>query len=214
MALAPAFLLATGCATEKETPANEAEKRYFDAWMQKYHPDAVATEHWVYIIDDIPATGTSTEAADKDYVFVTYTEKDLSGNISGTNDIEIAKKLNQYNETYYYGPAIWNRSSIMSGVMYAIEGMNIGDFRSVIIPGWLMSYSRYSSEKDYLATNTLLEARSDAKSPFDVGGVDMRYLRAALDAIEEAYGSLEGYLTEALGLDGEARAELRARFTA
>ena len=69
-------------------------------------------------------------------------------------------------------------------------------------------------EKDYLATNTLLEARSDAKSPFDVGGVDMRYLRAALDAIEEAYGSLEGYLTEALGLDGEARAELRARFTA
>ena len=154
MALAPAFLLATGCATEKETPANEAEKRYFDAWMQKYHPDAVATEHWVYIIDDIPATGTSTEAADKDYVFVTYTEKDLSGNISGTNDIEIAKKLNQYNETYYYGPAIWNRSSIMSGVMYAIEGMNIGDFRSVIIPGWLMSYNRYSSEKDYLANVT------------------------------------------------------------
>ena len=50
--------------------------------------------------------------------------------------------------------------------------------------------------------------------PFDVGGVDMRYLRAALDAIEKAYGSLEGYLTEALGVDGEARAELHARFTA
>lgn len=69
-------------------------------------------------------------------------------------------------------------------------------------------------ERDYLATNALLEARSDAKSPFDVGGVDMRYLRAALDAIEKVYGSLEGYLTEALGVDDEARAELRARFTA
>ena len=69
-------------------------------------------------------------------------------------------------------------------------------------------------EKDYLATNALLEARNDAKSPFDVGGVNVGYLRAALGAIEGAYGSLEGYLTEALGVDSEARAELRARYTA
>ena len=69
-------------------------------------------------------------------------------------------------------------------------------------------------EKDYLATNELIEAKGAAQNMFDVGGVDARYLHAALDAVNEAYGSLDTYLTEALGVDDGAREELRRKFIA
>lgn len=67
-------------------------------------------------------------------------------------------------------------------------------------------------EKDYLATNELIEAKGAAQNMFDVGGVDARYLHAALDAVNEAYGSLDAYLAEALGVDDDAREELRRKF--
>ena len=67
-------------------------------------------------------------------------------------------------------------------------------------------------ERDYLATNELIEAKGSARNMFDVGGVDAHYLHAALDAIDGAYGSLDGYLANALGVDDAARAELRHRF--
>lgn len=67
-------------------------------------------------------------------------------------------------------------------------------------------------EKDYLATNELIEAKGAAQNMFDVGGVDARYLHAALDAIDETYGSLDAYLANALGVDEAARSELRRKF--
>ena len=69
-------------------------------------------------------------------------------------------------------------------------------------------------EKDYLATNELIEAKGSAQNMFDVGGVDARYLRAALDAIDEAHGSLGAYLANALGVDDATREELRRKFVA
>lgn len=149
-----AIVAAAGCAKQTETPANEAEKRYFDAWMEIHHPDVTPTEHWVYIIDEEKTSSTSPEALSKDYVFVTYTQKDLSGNISETTDSLVAKQLNQFQRQNYYGPAVWYRPNMMSGIYYAIEGMDIGDFRSVVIPGWFMGYDRYDSEEAYLANVT------------------------------------------------------------
>ncbi len=40
---------------------------------------------------------------------------------------------------------------------------------------------------------------------------DLDYLHAAFDAADQAYGSLDGYLTEGLGLSAETRAALRTR---
>ena len=42
--------------------------------------------------------------------------------------------------------------------------------------------------------------------------MDARYLRAALDAVNEAYGSLDAYLADALDVDDDAREELRRKF--
>ncbi len=68
-------------------------------------------------------------------------------------------------------------------------------------------------EQDYLATNEMIMAKGAARNMFDVGGVDTRYLRAALDAIS-SFGSLDGYLADALGVDSAARAELHEKFVA
>jgi protein tyrosine/serine phosphatase len=39
-------------------------------------------------------------------------------------------------------------------------------------------------------------------------------LSAAFSAVNGAYGSVDAYLEQAIGLDGQRRAELRARLTA
>lgn len=58
---------------------------------------------------------------------------------------------------------------------------------------------------DYLATNLFEDLE---KSPA-ISFAYPRYLDAALDAIDTGWGSLDGYLTDALGFDPEKRARLR-----
>lgn len=70
-------------------------------------------------------------------------------------------------------------------------------------------------EADYLATNRFygIDPSAEGADPMDVlNGVDLRFLHAATAAIEGAYGGIGAYLSEALGVDGDAVAELRARY--
>lgn len=160
-AAAAALMMAAGCAKQMSTPANEAAKRYFDAWMHVHHPDLTATENWIYIEEETAGEG---KPADSAYVFVTYTAMDLSGNVSATSDSLMAKRLNTWQPQNYYGPVVWNRTSQQAGIYYSMSGMNVGGKRRTIIPGWLMTYSRYSTEEEYLAnvtdgTNSIYEIR-------------------------------------------------------
>lgn len=159
-ALVSSAAVLAGCAKETTAPTNEAEKRYFDAWMHVNHPDLAPTDHWVYILKDTPGTGE--DFADG-FIFVTYTARDLSGNITATTDSTMARLINSYQPQNYYGPAVWNSTSMQSGIYYGMEGMKTGGERSVIIPGWLMTYSRYSSEEEYLANVTGSNAIYDIK---------------------------------------------------
>lgn len=80
---------------------------------------------------------------------------------------------------------------------------------------------------DYLATNKYMETRTqeilDSLSSYGMAGkldegvrvlnsADERFLRAALDAVNERYGSLDAYLEEALGITPEKADALRAKF--
>ena len=70
-------------------------------------------------------------------------------------------------------------------------------------------------QADYMATNTILGIDPATCPPMEVlEGVDERFLAAAVKAMDEAYGSVEGYLRGALGLDDDAFATLRARYLA
>jgi protein-tyrosine phosphatase len=81
--------------------------------------------------------------------------------------------------------------------------------------------------QDYLASNHYLEDknrrslwemrifslfRADTDGVQQLMGVDPRYLQAAFDAMTEKYGSVDNYLREALGVDDDFRAQLRARY--
>lgn len=160
-AAAAALMAAAGCAKQMSTPANEAEKRYFDAWMHVHHPELTATGNWIYIEEETAGKG---KPADSAFVFVTYTAMDLSGNVSATSDSTMAKRLNTWQPQNYYGPVVWNRESQQAGVYYSMLGMNVGGTRRTIIPGWLMTYSRYTTEEEYLAnvtggTNSIYEIK-------------------------------------------------------
>jgi len=79
---------------------------------------------------------------------------------------------------------------------------------------------------DYLLTNTAGDSEARIRAGMEtvrgvngdisdeaarkIMGVEADYLEAAFDAIEDRHGSIDGWLTEALGLDAAAREKLRA----
>ncbi len=81
--------------------------------------------------------------------------------------------------------------------------------------------------QDYLASNAYLEAsnarsmrmirifslfRTDPDTVHPLMIVEPRYLNAAFDAMRQDYGSIDGYLRQALGVDDVFREQLRQRF--
>lgn len=147
-----AAILMQGCATSVDSPVNEAEKRYFDAWVAVNIPDWTKTEHWIYIDEAEETVGTGDPVAEG-YLFVEYTVRDLNGNITSSTSEETAKRLNTYKPQNYYGPKVWNTSSMNAGVYYAVfdlGGMKIGGKRTAVIPGWMASYTKYSTEEEYI----------------------------------------------------------------
>lgn len=88
--------------------------------------------------------------------------------------------------------------------------------------------NRQTAMEDYLLTNTynaraIAQARAmlaqstmedslQRQMLFGMGGVFEEYLQAAFDAIDDAYGSIDAYLTEALGVGESERAALKEKF--
>lgn len=149
-----AILAISGCAKETEAGPNEANKRFFDAWIQVNHPDIKPTGLGIYILDEEEGTGVEVE---KDgIVIIDYRTYGLDGTITSYTDKYTAKQLGDYDTTVYYGakPMTTEEGSIPAGVAEAIIGMKTGGYKKFIVPNWLMSTSVYSSEEKYLNKKT------------------------------------------------------------
>ena len=147
---AAAVLCLAGCAKEAQTGANDANKRFFDAWMHVHHPDATPTELGIYVLKEKDGNGATVE---KDgFVMVDYIMTDLEGNISSYTYKETAKQLGQYDTAYFYGPKVLTttETTIQAGVADALVGMKVGGSKKVVIPGWLLTYKVYDSPEHYL----------------------------------------------------------------
>ena len=70
-----------------------------------------------------------------------------------------------------------------------------------------LGVDRAEIERDYLATNVYAP-----RELTECGAASLRSLRAALDAVEQAYGSVTGYITKALGITESDLAMLRSRY--
>ncbi len=149
-------LLLSGCAKEAKTQANFAKKLYFDAWLHVNYPDAVERGNGIYILNDVPGTGTAWDASRDGFAYIDYTATDLDGQVSGTTIERIAKKVGTYAKGNYYGPKIQivGETFCPAGIEDALVGMRIGGTRTVAIPCWLQTTSRYSDKEDYLNQST------------------------------------------------------------
>lgn len=156
--LIAAAIAITGCARHEASGANEANERYFNAWMKLNHPDAPRTDLGVYILEDEPGTGA--EVKEDGYVLMDYVITDLEGNISSYTVKEVAEQLGTYDVANYYGPKFQStyEEAIPAGLADALKGMKVGGHKKVIIPTWLMSYSAYDTEQEYLNESSSVES--------------------------------------------------------
>lgn len=143
-----------GCAKHEASGPNEANERYFDAWMKVNYPDAKPAGLGIYILEEKKSAseGTSVEVGDKGYAFIEQKVSALSGTISSYTDKETAKQLGEYDTTSYYGPKFYTttKGTNPAGFLDGLIGMKTGEYRKYIVPSWLMNYAIYNSEADYL----------------------------------------------------------------
>ena len=149
--IAASFMIA-GCARHEVTGTNDANVRYFNAWMKAngYTEGSKFTDLGAYIIDS--DEGTGTEIKEGGYVLMDYVITDLEGNITSHTTEETARQLGTYEEGNYYGPKFQSthKGSIPAGLADVFKGMKVGGRKKVIIPTWLMTYSSYDTKEEYL----------------------------------------------------------------
>ena len=145
-----AAMLMAGCAKTVTPGPNEANKRYFDAWMELNHPGLESTGLGIYVLAQ--SDGDGTEVKDSGYVLINYKITDLEGNISSYTDAQTAKQLGDYDQTAYYGPKFMatHKTAIQAGLGDALYGMRAGGYKKVIVPSWLMTAQDFDTAQDYL----------------------------------------------------------------
>lgn len=155
---AAAAIITVSCARTISEGVNEANQRYFNAWL-KVNSDKFSqctkTGRGIYVIDETKTDGSATVVKDG-YAIVEYTTTDLTGNITDYTNAEQAEQLGVYARSSYYGPQVWTTAdeTIRAGVLDGILGMKTGETRKFIVPSWLMSYNNFSSEEEYLGQST------------------------------------------------------------
>ena len=147
--IAAAMLLA-GCAKTVTPGPNEANKRYFEAWIAEYHPEAKLSGLGIYVLDG--SEGEGVEVKDNGYALINYRTMDLEGAILSYTDAMTAKQLGKYSETAYYGPKFTttHKTTIQAGLGDALYGMKAGGYKKVIIPSWLMTAKEFDTAQEYL----------------------------------------------------------------
>ncbi len=176
--LSVVLILAIGCAKEVHVGSNDANQRYYNAWVtvqKEAHPEYLwlpfsygntsetgEVKDYAYILEQ--EEGNGVEVADSEYLYVHYSYYDLDGNVQGTTDMTLSHKTNtNYDLSYYYGPVVWPNddayvsvviSDMIAGTKDGKEeygSMRIGGRRKVVMPGWLTGETRYDTAAEYLA---------------------------------------------------------------
>ena len=193
--IAAVAIAVVGCAKQAASGVNDANKRYFDAWMEVNHPDLQPTGLGIYIFPKEEVSGTGAEVKKDGFVQLDYIVSDLQGNITSYTGKETAEQLGDYNVANYYGPKFQTtmEGSIPAGLADALIGMKVGARRKVIIPTWLMSYSVYDSAEDYLNASS-----STASAIYDITVRDYTE-----NITEWQIGKIGGYFDENRQIFGE-----------
>lgn len=152
-----AALALCACAKTPVAGPNDSSKLYFDSWIHVNYPNAVPVPPGYYVLSEKSGTGTLAGTSGQNpYVRANYVIKSLDGTVSSTSLEDLAKQVGTFKESDYYGPIVWIRGEnyLSAGLDAALEPMRVGGTRTVVVPGWLNTTSRYDTEDDYLAKVT------------------------------------------------------------
>ena len=167
------------CAKAVSEGANDADKRYFDAWISLQKTPLERAGRGIYVYPESVVDGTGATVEKDGFAIVRYKCTDLSGNITSYTYKEAAEQLGLASPSEYYGVEVITTAdeTIQAGVADGILGMkaagieggkaNEGGQKKFIVPSWLMSYSNYSDEASYLA-----ESSDQSTTIFDIQVVD------------------------------------------
>ena len=148
---AAACLLAGACAKNQASTTGQDAQKYLQLWMEKYHPGIAPTEDGLYLLAETPGTGLEW-TSEAPYVLVRSTIRTLGGTVSTTTDEELSKQLGTYVKGNYYGPKyqLLGENYSYAGLDALVSGMRIGGTRKAVIPAWMLTSSRYNTQKEYL----------------------------------------------------------------
>ncbi len=157
------------CAKSVSVGINEADKRYFDAWLSVNAPEAERAGRGIYVFPEYTEEGTGITVEADGFAILRYVIRNLDGTISSYTDQKYAEQLGTYNPSSYYGVQVQTTTpeTIRAGFYDAIIGMKAGGSKRFIVPEWLMSYSNYTTEEEFLAQET-----EYSSSIYDVKVVD------------------------------------------
>lgn len=193
-----ALALATSCAKKNAVGINDANVRFWDAWIlvqKQDHPEYLWTKTALgsYVLENKGGDGSAIGSeTDCPYVLVNYETRDLDGNILDSNREQTAKQLGTYSQSYPYGPRILARGAgnTSPGVDEVLSMMSPGQRVNVVIPGWLASASsvRYETEKDYRDKVTGVTGFYDLELLSPVKDIDAYQVENILAAAKKLYG--------------------------
>ena len=144
-----ALCLQWGCAKKDTTSTGTQAQEYLNLWLNEYHPGVKASPSGVYILEEEVGSGSAWNSETSASLLLT-TIRSLNGVISTTGHEEYAKQLGTYAAGNYYGPVVTFTQSGYAGVEAILTGMREGGTRTAVVPSWLLTTDRYSTQKEYL----------------------------------------------------------------
>lgn len=140
------------CAKAVSEGVNEAEQRYFNAWISLNAPHTERIGRGTYVYPESIVEGTGAVVEKDGFAIVRYTCRSLEGDITGYTNKETAEQLGNYSPSSFYGADILTTTdgTIRAGIADAMIGMKAGGKKTFIVPSWLTSYAYYETEAEYL----------------------------------------------------------------
>jgi FKBP-type peptidyl-prolyl cis-trans isomerase FklB len=144
-----ALCLLWGCAKKDTSSTGTLAQEYLNLWLNEYHPGVNASSTGVYILEEEVGSGSAWNSETPISLLMT-TIRGLGGVISSTGHEEYAKQLGTYVAGNYYGPLVTYTQNGYAGVEAVLSGMRVGGTRTAVVPSWLLTTDRHSSQKEYL----------------------------------------------------------------
>ena len=123
------------CAKNVSVGVNEADKRYFDAWLSVNAPEAEREGRGIYVFPEYTVEGTGATVEKDGFVIWKYVIRNLDGSIISYTDKQHAEQLGSYDPASYYGVQVQTTTpeTIRAGIYDAIIGMKAGGEKRFIV---------------------------------------------------------------------------------